>query len=209
VRAREDQALIEIVNGSVTIQAARRRGTYKPRDVRVTPSGRIVEVSNPGTLKKKTGQHADILTQWKFYFGDRSSSLLSNTPQLIAVSHQAAQDSEVAANRVVHFEVDPPSLGTLQQQDVITDASGVARVKFKAGGTEGIGEIRGYIVKVPNLDHPETTSEVYHRNVRIERLSFFRLRNTLIFAAIGGAVIGCVIKCGNKEPGPPRVIIIP
>jgi hypothetical protein len=109
----------------------------------------------------------------------------------------------------VRFEVDPPNLGRLQQQDVITDDRGLALVKFIAGRTRGTGKIRGYIIKDPNLDHPETKYESYERDVIIEPQRFWRLRNILILAAIGGATIGCVVKCKKNEPGPPRPVVIP
>lgn len=209
VMDREDRALIEIVNGSVNIQAAHKPGTYKASDVRVLGDGRMVEMANPGPLKKKTGQKADISTLWKFYFHNRPKSILSSRPHVMRVSYQPSQNEEFAAKRLVHFEVNPPDLGTLERQDVTTDDRGLAQVRFTAGRTRRTGKIRGYVVKDPNLDHPETEYEVYERVVIVEPLGFWRLRNILIVAAVGGATIGCVVKCKKNEPGTPRPVIIP
>jgi hypothetical protein len=211
IKARNGRVVLDSVIGSVEVQTSRRPPTIKARTVRVDPNRTAVPVATT-PLQRKTGQSAQVSTQWlKYYEGSRTSGQsFSSAPRLVQAGYQTTSQTtqtEPAAFRRVAFRLEPPTLGTLTPAEKPTDDQGVVTVDFQAGSVQA----RGFIVAdmVPDSGDPAgTTYEPYRRPVSVTRA--FWTRTKLFIAAGALAVVTCAVACGpgNKplQQAPPPVI---
>ena len=211
IKARNGKVFLDSATGSVEVQTSRRPPTIKARTVRVDPSRAAVPVVTT-PLQRKTGQSAQVSTQWlKYYEGSRTSGqMFSSTPGIVLAGYQTtsqATQTEPVRLRTVRFRLEPPTLGTITPSEKATDNQGVVTVAFQAGSVQA----RGFIVAEMERDDGDpvgTTIEPYRRPVSVTRA--FWTRTKLFIAAGALAVVTCAVACGpNNKPlqqAPPPVI---
>lgn len=209
IRVLEGRPVIEMVRGDVSIEQ-QRRPIIKPRDV----LGKLFLPTVGGVstipLNTKTNETKGNKIQWMKSLaagggGTFAFVAFRGSPN---GTQTAPDEKHVGKDRVVKFEVVPPTLARVQSTNITNDV-GIVPYTFIAGGNPGTGQIIATIVPDPTQDAPDTVYETYRRDFTIEKLGFWRLR-TKILIAIAAVGVGCAVGCRThnaplKQQPPPTI----
>lgn len=138
-----------------------------------------------------------------------TNRLISYTPGITLTPGKTTQSTQIAnpaADRMVRFSVDPPSIGQIVNaadqviDEAPTDSQGLVTVYFRAGDKAAAGLIKANILPNEEDLRDGIISEPYEREVSIRKLGFFRRnRNKLLIAAAAAAVTVVIVCCKNPK----------
>lgn len=194
---REGQPVIDTIRGTVSTEF--QRPTFKGRAARKGPGNVFVPVAE-GPVRAKTKSSKPVDTLWSKLLPQTSSLRRTFAPRFVMVSNSRTQAEKPAALRLVHFEVDPPSLGVIIPTDKATETDGGVEVDFVAGPNQGNGTIRARIVPDPRQDPPGTDYQEYTRPVIVTRPGFFSRNKLWIAVGAAAIVVTCVVACPKSKP---------
>lgn len=115
-----------------------------------------------------------------------------------------ADDWEPAPGVIVRFELIPPTLGTFDPPEAVTDQQGIARTTFRAGSAAGTSKLK--ITETATGESIEVDWDLI-----VERKKFWTTKNKLLVSSVAtAAVTGLVIGKLNSKPIaplPPPIVI--
>lgn len=223
IEIREGRAVIHEASGAVTLTPRQGPVQVIARGVR----GRPTNSAGHEQLDTKIRMLEVLIHQSEKRYRRSAIRRVSYTPGATPIHAEQIQTDQVTeplANRLVHYNIQPPDMGDILDPvsgqpttTALTNADGVARVIFRAGDHEARGQVVARIELTPeelaNTNSVPPPGE-YTWDVSITKPGFFQRNRYKILIAAGGVSIGCILWCspgtsdGNKplQQVPPPVI---
>ena len=195
LEAREGQPVIKAFRGAVYNKVFQRADVYASA-VKQPLTAQQIQVRET-SIEARRGRRRRIRVQTTQIIHSDGRRLLGvlYTPGTEPTGAQTSQNETIAADRVLHFRVEPP-IGRIEPADITTDASGLATVYF-TGENTGSATIIAEIDKVKDY-------EVIHRlelPTRVLNPTIWqRYRVLIAAAALAGVLIVIVVPPGEESP---------